>query len=671
MASGSPDTWLGKYEETEFVLDDWVLCACFRGTIYINLLAAYSRAGPALRTDDSVRLASALLAASARHMAPTSSESLPNAPPSDVNASWDESTTPLHNAGNFACGTAPPGALKHWISDRTVALLKSLRNIPAGPEHDLVRRIIRRQVKVSVQADREVWWTQKAKEMEEAHKSGNARRLFQLIRATGPRKPPVSETIKDRNGVTISNKEERLDRWAEYFEQQLSRQPAGAHLEPTGDVEPWTVNVEPPTASEVYDCICSLKRHRASGPDDLPPALFKDGGEILSQRLSDLFACIWEKESVPDKSDSRRASVHHTNKVNGMTPLHWSELRGHDDISEYLLLHGADPSKPRLDGKKPSDLRLSVPLSYRPNYLNYPEFAYVSRDVCVVNSEQSVSSQKSDLVLLKMWTELAVRTSKSRRLERVDKSTENIPEISPTGCGTWDKHVGRTEYGVNVNIVIGIIRCRCYTVTHRPSIQFEFVFTQLSISFVTISRLGSPCTKTENIDQMEMARNSNDFIPATQQRVLVQYNVFHGRYIKQVIGSHQMPSPNGPVFRKADCVYVWQTSEQLRAETLGSIFMAGIFGDIIDVMHGNVMPIPHDAFLCQPVRQPSNRLSGPVFITQMPCNLTVKWKLKLSKSTHNTDKNHLSCRAEVNRNEFQIHAKLCTNFIAIEEASLI
>ena len=78
--------------------------------------------------------------------------------------------------------------------------------------------------------------------------------------------------------MAIPNKEERLDRWAEYFEQQLSSPPAGTHLEPTGDVEPWTVNVEPPTALEVYDCICSLKRHRASGPDDLPPALFKDGG---------------------------------------------------------------------------------------------------------------------------------------------------------------------------------------------------------------------------------------------------------------------------------------------------------------------------------------------------------------------------------------------------------
>ncbi|KER20033.1 hypothetical protein T265_11334 [Opisthorchis viverrini] len=63
-------------------------------------------------------------------------ESLPNAPPSDVNSYWDETAASLHSAGNFACGTTQPGALKHWISDRTVALLKSRRNIPAGPEHN-------------------------------------------------------------------------------------------------------------------------------------------------------------------------------------------------------------------------------------------------------------------------------------------------------------------------------------------------------------------------------------------------------------------------------------------------------------------------------------------------------------------------------------------------------
>ncbi|GAA47785.1 ATP-binding cassette transporter [Clonorchis sinensis] len=133
---------------------------------------------------------------------------------------------------------ARPGARKHWISDRTVALLASRRNIPAGPEHNPVGGIVGRQVELSVRADREVWWTQKAKEMEEAPKAGNARRLFQLIRATGPRKPTLGETIKGRNETNISNKEERPDRWAEYFERQLSLPLSGTHLEPTVEVEP-------------------------------------------------------------------------------------------------------------------------------------------------------------------------------------------------------------------------------------------------------------------------------------------------------------------------------------------------------------------------------------------------------------------------------------------------
>ncbi|KER30383.1 hypothetical protein T265_03216 [Opisthorchis viverrini] len=46
-----------------------------------------------------------------------------------------------------------PGALKHWMSGGTVSLLKSRRNIPAGPEHNPMRRAIRRQVKVSLRSD--------------------------------------------------------------------------------------------------------------------------------------------------------------------------------------------------------------------------------------------------------------------------------------------------------------------------------------------------------------------------------------------------------------------------------------------------------------------------------------------------------------------------------------
>ena len=227
-------------------------------------------------------------------------ECLPDGTVSDINGHWEKISKALLKVGTSVCGTTQPTSFKHWISDRTVSLLETRRQIPPGRHHNSTRRIIRRQVKLSVRADREAWWTRKAEEMEDAKNAGNVRRLFHLIRSTGPRKPLVSETIRDQNGSLICNKAERLDRWAQYFEQQFSWPPATSNPESWPSTESWTVNMESPSVSEVSECISLLKRHRAAGPDDLPPALFKDGGGLLSQCLSRLFGSIWEKETVPD-----------------------------------------------------------------------------------------------------------------------------------------------------------------------------------------------------------------------------------------------------------------------------------------------------------------------------------------------------------------------------------
>ncbi|KER27025.1 hypothetical protein T265_05856 [Opisthorchis viverrini] len=112
------------------------------------------------------------------------------------------------------------------------------------------------------------------------------------------------QTIKHQNGTTISNEEERLDRWAEHFEQQMSWPPAGTHLQPTGEVEPWTVNVEPPTASEVYDCICSLKRHRAPGwgPCD-PHCAWLETLQDMAANQSQWRSCCQFLSRLPEPSN--------------------------------------------------------------------------------------------------------------------------------------------------------------------------------------------------------------------------------------------------------------------------------------------------------------------------------------------------------------------------------
>ena len=61
-----------------------------------------------------------------------------------------------------------------------------------------------------------------ASEMEHAFSAGNLGKLFSLIRPTGRKPKQVSENIKSRYGKGLYSKEQRLSRWAEYFEEQFS-----------------------------------------------------------------------------------------------------------------------------------------------------------------------------------------------------------------------------------------------------------------------------------------------------------------------------------------------------------------------------------------------------------------------------------------------------------------
>ena len=136
--------------------------------------------------------------------------------------------------------------------------------------------------------------------MQEANARGNSRRLFQLIRSTGPKCMRVSETICESNGSLIYNRERRLARWAEHFQEQFSwpSAPVGS-LTNIPQCDTWSVNLDAPTEVEIRECISAMKRFRAAGPDELVPALFKDGGEVLCRALAELFKTIWDEESVP------------------------------------------------------------------------------------------------------------------------------------------------------------------------------------------------------------------------------------------------------------------------------------------------------------------------------------------------------------------------------------
>ena len=176
---------------------------------------------------------------------------LPMEPPQSLDEHWKTLSEVITDSGKAACGSSTRSFNRHWISKETLALLDSRKNIPDGPQYKIMRRKLNGQLKKSIRRHREVWWTQKAEEMEAAQNSGNARKLFQLVRATGPRKATVSETIKNKRGSLIHSKEDRMDRWAEHFSEQFNWPPAARLDAVPSEQEAWNVNLEAPSISEV------------------------------------------------------------------------------------------------------------------------------------------------------------------------------------------------------------------------------------------------------------------------------------------------------------------------------------------------------------------------------------------------------------------------------------
>ncbi len=53
------------------------------------------------------------------------------------------------------------------------------------------------------------------------------------------------------------------------------------------------------SGEEVERCVKGQKNGKAAGLDDIPYELYKNGGERVIDRMTDLFNRVWEEERVP------------------------------------------------------------------------------------------------------------------------------------------------------------------------------------------------------------------------------------------------------------------------------------------------------------------------------------------------------------------------------------
>ncbi|KAA3673243.1 uncharacterized protein DEA37_0011257 [Paragonimus westermani] len=187
----------------------------------------------------------------------------------------DMNTQAIREGGIVIHDTGVHGLNGRWILEKSLYLIEARRNIPLGSSHNESRRAVPRKLSRSLNTNRQVWLTEKLNEMGTAFTLGDTTILFKLIRATSSRGSSVVEIVSDADDT----------------------QPH--YVRKTCYLVHWSVDLEPPIETRVRNCISALKRNRDTDPDDLVPALFKEGNEALVEVLTQLFQRVWTTETIP------------------------------------------------------------------------------------------------------------------------------------------------------------------------------------------------------------------------------------------------------------------------------------------------------------------------------------------------------------------------------------
>ena len=110
--------------------------------------------------------------------------------------------------------------------------------------------------------------------------------------------------VHDRDGNTLTNSEDRLNRWREYFDlmfivntvvdEQILQQIPKALL----DQKELSHHDAVPTVDEVVKTIQQISNRRTPGKDEISAELLEAGGLPLAEWLHEIIRDVWEQEVI-------------------------------------------------------------------------------------------------------------------------------------------------------------------------------------------------------------------------------------------------------------------------------------------------------------------------------------------------------------------------------------
>ena len=163
--------------------------------------------------------------------------------------------------------------------------------------------LLRKLAKKATEARQVEYWDELSLEIEQAIDQKDPATAYAMLRRLrGGRAKIEDMPIFDSQGNLLTNSNDRLNRWREYFDGLLNVpttvQPttiSNIYIPPIPREEEDRQN-NPPTLAELEQAIGQMKSGKAAGIDDITADVLKAGGHVLAKRILLLFLDVWENE---------------------------------------------------------------------------------------------------------------------------------------------------------------------------------------------------------------------------------------------------------------------------------------------------------------------------------------------------------------------------------------
>lgn len=199
---------------------------------------------------------------------------------------------------------------KEWLTDQTWKLIEERRKIKHRKlrecSEDMKKEIqnkynkIAAEIKRSIRRDKRKFIQRTAEEAQRAASIGDTKTVYKKIREIGRRRK-TSNIIKGKDGNILTNTEEQLERWAEYFRDVLNIKREGiSRMKVENQIPELDIKTEPPSMGEIIEAINKLKKDKAPGIDEITGDLLKVDIQNTAELLHPLFIKIWQEERFPE-----------------------------------------------------------------------------------------------------------------------------------------------------------------------------------------------------------------------------------------------------------------------------------------------------------------------------------------------------------------------------------